>query len=101
MALPAPFVGVSYSAALRRRRAGVVCRSLIRPGYRYKPAERATTTGLTIKAYLDEGIYRKGQEITREDLERLILKSHCVCPSWNYTINARQELLPKRSRNPH
>jgi transposase len=58
-----------------------------------------TTTGLTVKAYLDEGIYRKGQKVAREEFERLMLKSHSVCPSWNYTISPRQELLPSRDQD--
>jgi hypothetical protein len=51
--------------------------------------ETTTATGLTVKAYLDEGFYRKSQKVTREELERLVLKSHTVCPSWNYTISPR------------
>src|SRR5262245_64639697 len=45
-----------------------------------------TTTGLTVKAYLDEGIYRKGQKVTREEMTKVNLESHHVCSDWNYNI---------------
>jgi hypothetical protein len=47
----------------------------------------STTTGLTVKAYLDEGIYKKGQKIAREDVDKITIKPHAVCPKWNYTIS--------------
>jgi transposase len=50
-----------------------------------------TTTGLTVKACLDEGIYRKGQKVTREDMATLNLRPHDTNPEWNYTINPRQK----------
>jgi hypothetical protein len=49
-----------------------------------------TTTGLTVKAYLDEGIYRKKQKVTKEDMAKVNVKPHPVCPSLNYTISPRQ-----------
>jgi len=49
-----------------------------------------TTTGLTVKAYLDDGIYKKGQKVTREDVQRLALERHSVCSDWNYTIRPRK-----------
>jgi hypothetical protein len=48
-----------------------------------------TTKGLTVKAHLDEGIHRKWQKVTREEMESLNLKLHDVCPEWNYTISPR------------
>jgi hypothetical protein len=48
-----------------------------------------TKTGLTVKAHLDEGIYRKGQKVTREDVKLLSVKHHETCPEWNYTISPR------------
>jgi hypothetical protein len=45
-----------------------------------------TTTGLTVKACLDEGTYKKGQKVTREDMNKLSLKAHPVCPGLNYAI---------------
>jgi hypothetical protein len=49
-----------------------------------------TTTGLTVKAWLDEGVYRKGQTVTQEQMRSLNLKPHEVCPEWNYTISPRR-----------
>jgi hypothetical protein len=48
-----------------------------------------TTTGLTVKACLDEGTYRKGQKVTRDEMENLNLRPHDICPEWNYTIGPR------------
>jgi hypothetical protein len=45
-----------------------------------------TTTGLTVKARLDEGTYRKGQKVTREEMGKVNLKPHEVCSALNYTI---------------
>jgi hypothetical protein len=45
-----------------------------------------TSTGLTVKAVLDEGIYRKGQKMTRADMDRVHLKAHETCPALNYTV---------------
>jgi hypothetical protein len=45
-----------------------------------------TTTGLTVKACLDDETYGKGQKVTREDMERINLKPHVVCSGLNYTI---------------
>lgn len=53
-----------------------------------------TTTGLKIKAVLDERIYEKGVKITDEQLARVNLKPHRTHPAWNYTIE------PDSSRSP-
>ena len=45
-----------------------------------------TVTGLSVKAFLDEAYYGRGQKITRDDIARLNLESHAVCPKWNYTM---------------
>jgi hypothetical protein len=49
----------------------------------------ATSTGLKVKALLDESTYRKGQKVSKEELDRLNLKRHEVCPQWNYTLSPR------------
>lgn len=49
-----------------------------------------TTTGLTVKAHLDEGIYKKGQKVTREDMGKLNLEAHTTCSGLNYTIKPRR-----------
>jgi hypothetical protein len=48
-----------------------------------------TTTGLTVKARLDEGVYKKGQKVTREDMDKLKLKGHAICSGLNYTLTPR------------
>jgi Rhodopirellula transposase DDE domain len=48
-----------------------------------------TTTGLTVKAYLDQGIYRRGRKVTDKQMEQLMLSRHDVCPRWNYTLTPR------------
>jgi hypothetical protein len=50
-----------------------------------------TTTGLTVKAYLDEATYRKGQKVTKEDVKKLNLTLHTLHPRWNYTISPGQQ----------
>jgi hypothetical protein len=49
-----------------------------------------TTTGLTVKARLDEETYKKGQKVTREDMDNLSLKAHEVCSELNYTIEPKR-----------
>ena len=46
-----------------------------------------TTTGLTVEAVLDEGIYKKGQKAANEDMDKLNLKYNSERPTWNYTIS--------------
>jgi transposase len=46
----------------------------------------STKTGLTVKAYLQTGTYKRGQKVTKEMIEALNLQFHTVCPKWNYTI---------------
>jgi hypothetical protein len=48
-----------------------------------------TSTGLKVKTYLDENIYRKKAKVSREELERLDLRHHKTRPEWNYTIRPR------------
>jgi hypothetical protein len=49
-----------------------------------------TTTGLTVKAFLDEGTYPKGQKVSLKDVDGLNLTAHEVCPEWNYTIRPKK-----------
>lgn len=64
--------------------AGVPLRSLeIMLGYIRGTSNK---TGLTVKAFLQKGIYKGGQKVNKEEMERLNLESHMVCPNWNYTI---------------
>jgi len=48
-----------------------------------------TATGLSVKAFLQEGVYKKGQKVTAESVDRLHLNPHATCPDWNYTISPR------------
>jgi hypothetical protein len=57
-----------------------------------------TTTGLVVKAYLDEGIYKKGQKPTSEEMESLCLEPHSVCSDLNYTIRPRDRYPPESVR---
>ena len=50
-----------------------------------------TTTGLTVKAFLVEGVYEKGQKVSDAEMEELNLERHEVCLNWNYTIRPRLE----------
>jgi transposase len=48
-----------------------------------------TKAGLTVKAYLDDETYPKGQKVNKEDMDRLNLNRHDLCPRWNYTLGPR------------
>ena len=48
-----------------------------------------TTTGLTVKAFLLEGVYETGQRVSDAEMKRLNLERHTVCPDWNYTFRPR------------
>ena len=48
-----------------------------------------TSTGLTVKAFLQEGVYDTGQRVTKAELDLLSLQPHEICPNWNYTISPR------------
>jgi transposase len=50
-----------------------------------------TTKGLTVTAHLDESDYKKGEQFSKEDLDRLKMTAHATCPLWNYTFSPRQE----------
>jgi hypothetical protein len=50
----------------------------------------STATGLKVKAFLDRGIYKRGQRVRSEDLERIKIEPHSVCPKWNYTLHPRR-----------
>jgi hypothetical protein len=42
---------------------------------------------MRVTAHLDENTYRKGQKVSKEEIQRLNLKCHEVCPQWNYAIS--------------
>jgi len=52
-----------------------------------------TTTGLTVKASLVEGVYEKGQGVSDAEMETLNLERHETCPNWNYTLRPRPGIV--------
>jgi hypothetical protein len=57
-----------------------------------------TTTGLTVKASLLEGVYEKGQRVSDAEMKMLNLERHEVCPKWNYTIRPRSDTAPNTQK---
>jgi hypothetical protein len=49
----------------------------------------STGTGLTVKAFLQDGSYKQGQKVSKKEMDQLNLEPHTVCPNWNYTIRPR------------
>lgn len=47
----------------------------------------STSTGLSVKAYIDQKIYSNGIKITDEQMDRINIKNHDALPKWNYTIS--------------
>jgi len=45
-----------------------------------------TTTGLSVKAYIDSKDYAKGIKISDEQMSRLNITNHDALPNWNYTL---------------
>ena len=45
-----------------------------------------TSSGLTVKACIDQTIYEKGIKISDEEMKKINMKKHDVLPEWNYTI---------------
>ena len=50
----------------------------------------STAAGLRVKAFLDEAFYGKGRRVASDEIEKLALKAHTVCPKWNYTLHPRE-----------
>jgi len=46
-----------------------------------------TTTGLTVKAFLLDGIFEIGHRVSDLEMKMLNLLHHSLCPKWNYTIS--------------
>lgn len=53
-----------------------------------------TTKGLSVQAFLLEGVYETGQSVSDAEMEQLNLERHEVCPNWNYTIRPRSDTAP-------
>jgi len=48
-----------------------------------------TSTGLSVKAHLDQRTYAKGVRISDQEMSELSLKSHRISPGLNYTVFPR------------
>jgi hypothetical protein len=46
----------------------------------------STTSGLEVKAYIDQKNYEKGVKINVEQMSQLNIRKHDELPDWNYTI---------------
>jgi hypothetical protein len=51
-----------------------------------------TKKGLRVEARLDERDYETGKKISDEDMARLKIIFHDLCPNWNYSIEPRVDL---------
>ena len=52
-----------------------------------------TSTGLTVRATLQEGEYAKGQRVSDTQMEQLNIEHAVICPQWNYTLCPRGTAL--------
>lgn len=50
-----------------------------------------TNTGLKVKASFDHRSYQKGRRVTAKEMAQLNLRTHKVCPIWNYTIKPSKQ----------
>ena len=50
----------------------------------------STATGLTVKAFVQDELYKGGQKVSKKKWESLNLRIRAVCPKWNYTISPRR-----------
>ncbi len=55
----------------------------------------STKTGLQIEAFMVEDDYKKGKKVTDEEMEKLNMQRHSVCPLCNYSFK------PRRNDNPY
>jgi hypothetical protein len=52
-------------------------------------AATSTRTGLTVTGALKRGGNELGERVTDDEMKRLRLTRHSVCPQWNYTLRPR------------
>jgi len=48
-----------------------------------------TTTGLAVRAERLDGVYPTGQRVANREVKTWDVRTHDVCPAWNYTIYPR------------
>jgi hypothetical protein len=53
-----------------------------------------TETGLMVRAELHEAVYQTGERVPEDEMARLCLERHAVCPNWNYTLRPRPTATP-------
>ena len=53
--------------------------------------DTTTETGLKVKAVLLPGTYKTGVKVADQEMQKLRLRRHKTCPSWNYTIKPRKQ----------
>ncbi len=49
----------------------------------------STTTGLTVKAFLQEHKYKEGKDVSKDEIKSLNIEYLLPCPKWSYTIRPR------------
>jgi len=54
-------------------------------------AATTTQTGLEVHAWLDEGEYKKGREVSEQELAECKIKRHAYHGEWNYELHPRKE----------
>ena len=54
-------------------------------------AATTTTTGLEVHAWLDEGSYEKGREVSDQALAECRIKRHAYHGEWNYELHPRKQ----------
>jgi hypothetical protein len=55
--------------------------------------ETKTRSGLRVKAHLVTKSYRKGIQVSDQEMASLSLEAHEICPQWNYTLHPRSHLM--------
>jgi Rhodopirellula transposase. len=57
-------------------------------------AGTTTRSGLTVTGVLKRGGNETGERVTDEEMKRLRIKPHPVCPQWNYTLQPHPQGSP-------
>jgi hypothetical protein len=52
-------------------------------------AGTVTAAGLRVAALLKRGGNETGEHVSDDEMRRLHLAPHAVCPAWNYTLSPR------------
>ena len=54
-------------------------------------AGTTTAAGLTVTAQLKRGGNETGEKVSDEEIRRLSLTPHSICPEWNYMLSPRSD----------